>query len=460
MAILIKGGHVLTMDARTADLPVGDVLVESERIAAVAPTIDTVDAEIIDARGKLVLPGMIDSHRHTWQTQMRGLCADWTLGDYFRGIRSTIAPAYAPDDVYVGNLVGSIEAINAGVTTILDFSHCNNTPAHSDAAVQGLADAGIRAIYGYGFSNSAPANASFMTAGQRLADFARVARGTAFASGLLRPGAALAEVGMVPWDETVAQICAARELGAWIVAHTGCVWGSEVTGRVGDLYRAGLLGPDQVHVHCNTLDDDEWAMLAEAGCKVSISPETEMNMGMGRLAIGKCREFGIRPSLSCDIISLNSGDLFAQARLAIAYQRFVENDVLNQDGRMPEVLTTTARDAIEWATINGAIACGLDEQIGTLTPGKQADVIVVGRDSGFAHRPINDPYGTLVFQSTATDVDTVIIAGRVRKANGRLVGIDLGALLDRAAASAASVLARVPPGSLPSRSRAGGDAAS
>ena len=289
---------------------------------------------------------------------------------------------------------------------------------------------------------------------RQLADFARVIQGSAFSSGLLRRGAALTEVGAVPWDQTVTEIRAAREQGALIVAHTGCVWGSDVTGRVADLYRAGLLGPEQVHVHCNTLGDAEWRMLADAGCKVSVSPETEMNMGMGRLAIGKCLEFGIRPTLSCDIISLNSGDLFTQARLAIAYQRFVENDVLNQSGRMPDALVTRARDAIEWATINGAIACGLDAEIGTLEPGKQADVIVVGRADGFAAHPILDPYGTLVFQSTAADVDTVIIAGRVRKSGGRLLDADLPALLARAHASAAAVLARVPLDRLPSRHEA------
>jgi len=124
------------MDPDCGDLPVGDILIEDDRIQAVAPNIDAADAEIIDARGKLVLPGMVDTHRHMWQTQMRGLCADWTLGDYFRGMRTTIAPAYAPDDVYIGNLTGAFEALNAGVTTIIDFSHCNSTPAHSDAAVQ------------------------------------------------------------------------------------------------------------------------------------------------------------------------------------------------------------------------------------------------------------------------------------------------------------------------------------
>ncbi len=253
---------------------------------------------------------------------------------------------------------------------------------------------------------------------------------------------ALTEVGSIPWSETVAEIQAARRVGARMVAHTGCVWGSLVTGGIKEMHADGLLGSDQVHVHCNTLDDDDWRSLARAGAKVSISPETELNMGMGRLAIGKCREFGIAPTLSCDIISLNSGDLFTQMRLALAYQRFVDNDLINQSGRMPESLTFGARDALVWATINGAAACGLESKIGSLAPAKQADIILVGGDS-FALHPRPDTAGSLVFQASSHDVRTVLVAGRIVKRDGALVGIDLPRILARAERSAEDVLARV-----------------
>ena len=440
--ILIRGGYVLTMDPELKDLTVGDVLVEGDRIAAIAPHLDASDAQVVDARGHVVMPGFVDTHRHTWQTQMRAICADWTLTDYFLGMRLAISPAYAADDVYVGNFVGAIEALNAGVTTVLDFSHCNNTPDHADAAIKGLRDAGIRALHCYGFFAASAENRAFPSHESRRADFARVARTYASTDGLVRIGAALTEVGGIPWRHTVAEIESARRLGARIVAHTGCVWGSVMTGGVQEMHAHGLLGSEQVHVHCNTLDDADWTVLANAGAKVSISPETELNMGMGRLAIGKCRAFGIKPTLSCDIVSLNSGDLFTQMRLALAYQRFVDNDAVNQSGAMPGTLTVSVRDALSWGTINGAEACGLDSQVGSLRPGKQADLILVGGHA-FGLRPRHDTAGSVVFQATAHDVRDVFVAGRIVKRDGSLAGVDVAKVLDRAEASAARVLSRV-----------------
>jgi len=126
------------MDRATGDLVDADVLIEGDRIVAVARGLEAADAEVIDARGSVVLPGMVDTHRHTWQTLMRGICANWTLNDYFNGMRMTISPAYSAHDVYLGNYLGALDAINSGVTTILDFSHCVNSPEHGDAAIAGL----------------------------------------------------------------------------------------------------------------------------------------------------------------------------------------------------------------------------------------------------------------------------------------------------------------------------------
>ena len=268
------------MDRAIGDLPDCDVLIEGDRIVAVARGLEAADAKLIDARGSVVLPGMVDTHRHTWQTLMRGICANWTLNDYFNGMRLTISPAYSAHDVYLGNYLGALDAINSGVTTILDFSHCVNSPEHSDAAIAGLRDAGIRALFGYGFFDSTRKRV-FPDHKSRLADFERVA--TSFPrGGLLTLGASLTEVGAIPWADTVAEMRKTRELGGRMVMHTGCVWGSEMTGGIKQMHAQALLRDDQVHVHCNTLDDTEWRMLAAAGAKVSISPETELNMGMGR----------------------------------------------------------------------------------------------------------------------------------------------------------------------------------
>jgi cytosine/adenosine deaminase-related metal-dependent hydrolase len=204
-----------------------------------------------------------------------------------------------------------------------------------------------------------------------------------------------------------------------------------------------LLGPDQVHVHCNTLDDAEWKMLAGAGGKVSISPETELNMGMGHPVFEQCRRYGIHPTLSCDITSLNSGDLFSQMRMGLANARCTDNDVVNRRGAMPRSLTFKARDALRWATLNGAEACGMESTIGSLRAGKHADIVVIGGPESLRFRPKIDPIGSVVFQSTAHDVRNVLIAGKLMKQNGTLVGVDLPRTLDRAESSAAAIQERV-----------------
>jgi len=446
--ILIQGGHILTMDSQLGDLAAGDLLVEDDRITAIAPRIPALDAELIDARGHIVMPGMVDTHRHTWQTQMRALCADWTLNDYFNGIRLALCQAYSPEDVYIANYLGALEAINAGVTTILDFSHCNNTPMHADAALDGLSHAGIRALFCYGFFASSTESRAFATHGARVADLERISAALQ-PGGLLTIGVALTEVGLVPWADTVAEIEAARRVGGRIAAHTGCVWGSPICMGVREMDAASLLGADQVHIHCNTLGDEEWAMLARANAKVSISPETELNMGMGAPVFGKCRRFGIKPTLSCDIISLNSGDLFTQMRLGLAYQRFADNDLINRAAAMPNKLSYSARDALQWVTVNGAQACGLESKVGSLAPGRQADLMVLGGDS-FTMRPRHDVAGSVVFQATSHDVRDVMIAGKLVKRAGALIGVDLPRVLDRADKSASEVLARVSAAAPPS----------
>jgi cytosine/adenosine deaminase-related metal-dependent hydrolase len=444
--ILVSGGRILSMDRAVGDLPVGDVLISDGEIVAVAPTIeigDASDVEVIDARGHIVLPGMIDTHRHTWQSLVRGICADWTLGDYYFGIRLTVSPAMTPEDVHLGQLVGAADALNAGVTTLLDFSHTNNTPDHSDAAVEGLRAAGIRATHCHGFFESSPQDSRFGSHADRIADFERLAE-TWFPGpgGLLTLGVSLNEVFGVPWQATLDEIAVARRFGALIVNHTGCVWGSPVTGGVTELDAAGLLGPDIVHVHCNALDDADWEALARSHGKVSISVETELNMGMGRPVFARCRRHGLSPTLSADVISLNSGDLWHQMRMGLGFDRWDATHELNLSGRMPDVLTTTAREALAWTTINAADALGMADRVGSLAPGKRADLVIVGGEAIEQH-PRTDPYGTLVFQTTVADVRTVLVDGRVVKRDGALVGLDLGELGRRADAGADSLLGRI-----------------
>ena len=441
--LLLRGGTIVSMDPRIGTLSGADLLIEDDVIRAVGPDLPSDDAEIVDVTGHILAPGMIDTHRHTWQTQLRAMCADWTLADYGFGIRLTVSPAYRPDDVYLGNRLGAVDALNAGVTTILDFSHCNNTPEHADAAVTALHEVGIRAIFGYGFFESNPsAPPHFAAHADRLADFARVAdRWFNSRDALVTLGAALTEGGLAaPMEAIRDEIAAARQRDAVIVTHTGCVW--SMKSGVAELDSAGLLGPDQVHVHCNTLNDAEWQMLARNGAKLSISPETEMNMGMGRPVFAAAARHGIKPTLSCDVLSLNTGDLFSQLRLGLAFQRWADTESVNLAGRDPEAVTISAQDALGWTTTNAAEAVGLDARIGSLTPGKQADVIAVGGPAMSQH-PHIEPAGTLIFQTTVDSVRHVLVAGKFRKRNGRLVDVDLASLNRHADASAADILDRI-----------------
>jgi cytosine/adenosine deaminase-related metal-dependent hydrolase len=447
--LLLRGGYVLSMDETVGELPSGDVLIEDGAISAVEARLEVEDAEVLDATGHVVMPGFVDTHRHTWQTPFRGVCADWTLEDYFRGMRMSISPNCAAEDVYAGNYVGALEALEAGVTTILDFSHCNNTPEHADAAIQGLRDAGIRAMFAYGYYPAPASTPVFTEHEQRLADARRIReRDLSSEDALVTMGVALTEVGLLPFEQTIAEARSAGELGVPSVLHTGCNWGSLATEGIPELDHHRLLSAEQVHVHCNTLDDRNFRRLAEHDCKVSSSPETEIQMGMGHPVIRRALEFGMRPSLSCDVMSSNSGDMFSQMRIGLQFERCMRNDAFNARNQMPEPLDLSVRDALGWGTVNGAHAMGLEHRIGSLTPGKQADVIVVG-GRRLNMVPMADPVGCLIAQANPANVRHVLVAGRFVKRDGELVGVEVDHAIDLARQSCERVLGAVTAGGQP-----------
>jgi cytosine/adenosine deaminase-related metal-dependent hydrolase len=326
--------------------------------------------------------------------------------------------------VYVGNYVGALEALDAGVTTILDFSHCNNTPEHADSAIQGLADAGIRALFAYGYFHPPMAEPHFTSHAMRIEDSRRVQQEVeSLPTDLVTMGVSLTEPGLIPFDETREEVAAARDMGVVMATHTGCVW-SLPTGL--DQFAAhDLLGPDMIHVHCNTCTDEEWELLRRSDAKISTSPETEVQMGMGHPPIRRALDLGLTLSLSCDVMSGNSGDMFSQMRMGLQFARCMDNDTVNARRDDPSELSYTVRDALGWATANGARAIGMDDPIGSLTPGKQADVIVVGPGNDRLNMiaPAN-PVGAVVTQANASNVQTVLVAGRVVKRDGTLVDAD------------------------------------
>ena len=440
--IAITKGHVLSMDPAVGELERGDVLIEDEQVVAVERDLGELDAELIDASGAVVMPGFIDTHRHTWQTALRGICADWTLLDYFLGMRSTLSPRYTAEDVYVGNHAGALEALDAGVTTILDFSHCNNTPEHADRAIDGLADAGIRAVFAYGYFAPPRAEPHFTSHGQRLADSRRVndvLEGRP--GGLLSMGISLTEPGLIPFADTCKEVETARELGAVIATHTACIWG--MPSGLDQFAACGLLGPDIVHVHCNACTERDWALLQRSDGKISVTPETELQMGMGHPPIERALQAGLVLSLSCDVVSSNSGDMFTQMRLGLQDARAHANDRAHARRTDPTELAFTTRDALGWATRNGAKALGMDGAIGSLAPGKQADVIVVGpgEDRPNMIAPV-DAAAAVVQQANASNVREVLVAGRPVKRDGRLLDVDFAALKRSVEASRDGILER------------------
>jgi 5-methylthioadenosine/S-adenosylhomocysteine deaminase len=429
MRLVVRGGRVLVGDPADGRFRNADVVVEDGRIAGIEASPDVADAWELDAAGALVLPGFVDTHRHTWQTAMRGICADWTLLDYFRGMRLQISGVYGPEDVYAGNYVGALEALDSGVTTLLDFSHCLNSPDHADEAVRGLSDAGVRAIFAYGMFPVPLEQPAFATPEARFADARRV-RERHFSSGggLLDMGIALTELGLVPFDVTSAEVALARELDVMVTAHTGSVTTGSRAPEVELLHAAGLLDHRQVHVHCNACSDRELDLLADAGASVSLTPETELQMGMGFPIFARALARGMTPSLGCDIVSNNRGDLFAQMRIGLQAERARVNQAALDELKMPEGLTLGVRDVLRFATLGGAEALGMQSLVGSIEPGKAADLILLGTD-GLHMTPLNDPVAAVVLQAGPTDVTAVVVGGEVVKEAGRLVD-------DRASAAA------------------------
>ncbi|MEU1881138.1 amidohydrolase family protein [Streptosporangium sp. NPDC020072] len=433
---LITGGHVITMDDALGDLPGGAVLVEGDRIAAVGRTAEEfahVDAERIDAAGGFVLPGMIDSHRHTWMALLRGHSADQSLLEFlastFYGIGSLVTAA----DLGAAAQVGALEALDAGVTTILDCCDCVNSPEHADAAVESLKASGIRFVYAYGMQAFDFQPPVFAGHADRLRDAHRL-RAEHFATdGLGRMGLLYSDFGILPFEQTAEEIRTARDLDVLGASHTGAATGSILLRGLRELHDHDLLLPGHLHIHCPALTDQEWRLLAETGGKVTIAPETEMQMGMGHPPFRAALDHGLTPAISTDIVCVGSGDLFSQMRLGLQFQRCLDHDAVHRTGTMPVRVGLGVRDALDWATRNGADALGIGALTGSLTPGKQADLIVVAPRMDLVRS--SHPIGSVVLQSTAADVSTVLVAGRTRKLHGRLTGVDLAAVRRRANAA-------------------------
>ena len=395
--ILLKGGCVLSLDRQLGDFDTADVLIDGSKIAAVGPNL-TSDAELVDATGTIVMPGFVDTHRHMWQGALRNILPDGLLTDYGREITGTARAIFRPEDAHAGDLVSALGAINAGVTTVLDWSHIGNSPEHTDAAIDGLRESGIRAVYGFGGG---------VGSASRFPDDIGRLRKEYFSSADQLLTLAMATTAN-PRDWALA-----REVGASISLHAG--------GSLAGV--AGVMGPDVTYIHCITFTDEAWKRVADTGGHVSIACPIEMEMGHGVPPILQTLAHGIRPSLSVDVETQMPGDFFTQMRAVFTLQRMLALERRRAgDANAPPLLTV--RDVVEFGTIAGARANQLDDRIGTLTPGKEADVVMLRADA-INVLPLNNAYGAVVLAMDTSNVDTVFIGGRLRKRQGQLVDVDL-----------------------------------
>ena len=418
--ILIKGGTVLSLDRAVGDFEQADVLVEGSKIAAVRPGINAPGAQVIDASNAIVMPGFVDTHRHMWQGILRNILPDGSLADYIAVVQKVIGQAYTPDDVYAGNYSSALGCIEAGVTTVLDWSHIHNSPEHTDAAIKGLQDSGVRAVFAYGTPQTASGNWMDAPRHKYPDDIARL-RKQYFASDDQLLTLYLASPGGTP-DVILKTWKAARDVGAPITIHVGV----GAFGRNALLEKIHAIEPlraDTTYIHCCTLNDREWKLIRDTGGTVSIAGYVETLMGHGNPPVQKAIDFGIRPSLSVDVETSVPNDLFTQMRTVLSLQK---NEVwarsLAGDKNPPRFLTS--REVLEFATIEGARANGLQRKVGTLTPGKEADLILLRTDR-LNVMPMNNAVGAVVTSMGPQNVDTVLIGGRVKKRNGQLVGLDM-----------------------------------
>lgn len=410
------------MDPEIGLLEPGDVLFEDDRIATVGRDVQSPDAEVIDVSDHIVLPGLVNTHAHLFQTGVRGIAADWTLDDYFERMLASLRPQFEPHDVYLGDLFGAFEQLNAGVTTVLDWCHVVNTPDHANRAVDALRDSGIRAVYAYGppginieewygeSDRNHPEDirrmhAEYLGTDDDLVSLAMAIRGPDLST----------------YEVTHHDIEMARDMGIIASMHIGAA-AYEGPGDHGVRRMAedGLLGPDINFVHANLLSEDLYPVIAEAGVSISATPEVEMQMGHGFPVTGEFLAADGRLTLGSDVVSAIGSDMFRQMRFALQTQRALDNAAALERGTPLDSLKLSAREILEATTIEGARALGLGEVTGSLTPGKQADVITIRTDDVNTF-PVHDPVSTVVLHAEPGNVDHVFVAGNLRKADGELL---------------------------------------
>ncbi|KAF9882289.1 amidohydrolase [Colletotrichum karsti] len=431
---IITGGHVVTLDDSLGDFENGAVLVDNGKIIAVgrAEDICDPDAELIDATEGVVIPGMVDCHRHASMSLTRGIGIDQHLWHFLSNTYTRWLPATGVEEMRTSALVGALEAIESGVTTIMDTCESFHSADHAEAELQGLKDSGIRGFFCYGMSGDQYGDVPAGKAGweARMAHVERMAQEQKSQDGLVRVALHLSQGGTIPFSWTGDEVKLGQDLGMLCCSHTSAVFNSVLTNDLEVRADKGYMLPGHVYIHCTSVNDHEMGLIATTGGKIVLAPDTDIQMGMGYPPLRGAVAHGLKPALSIDTSSATPPDLLSQMRLLLQVQRGLDHNVAHLDKRISFEMGFGARDALIWGTRNGAEAVGLGDQIGTLTPGKRADIVIltsIRALSGSANH-----LGTAVLHSTPSDVDLVMIDGRIRKRDGKLVGVDVAAIRAKA----------------------------
>jgi 5-methylthioadenosine/S-adenosylhomocysteine deaminase len=428
--ILFRGGCVLTLGTKTRNFPQADVLIEDGRIAEVGQGLRARDAEVVDATDTVVMPGFVDTHRHTWRSLFRNL---GELGSSADGALPDLGELYRPDDVYAATLVGLLGAVEAGITTVVDWCELPLDDQATNAALQAHEDAGLRTVFVQAAASGDDGQDSPL---RRRAETARPLTTIAMGSELRRTDV----------DRMVNARAAAREVNSRWHVHAG----SASSGAIADLAGRGLLDGDVTLVHGSAMDGRDVEAVAASGASIALTPSSDMAGGFGAPPIQELIDRNVRPGLGVDDERTAPGDLFAQMRATISLQHATVFDrKLAGKAGLPRLMST--RDVIRFATIDGAAAAGLHKVTGSLEPGKQADVLVLRTDRPNIY-PINDPIGAVVWGMDTSNVGWVFAAGRTLMREGVLE-----ADVERARALATTARERVAAaGGLVARAGAGG----
>ncbi|WP_119728528.1 amidohydrolase family protein [Thermomonospora amylolytica] len=406
--LIVKGGLVIDTEPSPTVLGRVDVLISGGRIAALGPDLPhSPETEVIDATGRIVLPGFVDTHRHTWQAGIRMVLPDGTLPDYLSRVLGELAPAHTPEDIHTAQLAGALECLDAGITTVVDWSHIQFTPGHTDAALAALEESGVRAVFGYAYGgDGGPAG---MTAEAR-----RVREHVAASPAPLTMALAAFGPEIAGEEQALAEWRLARDLDLPVTVHMGAMPGLTF------LDENGLLDVPTMYVHPNHFTDEGARLIADTGGSASLTPAIEAAMNLGHPATGRLRAAGVPSGLGADTVTAGPGDTFSLMRAAYLLER----------SRPTAGAPFTARDALHMATLEGARTAGLADVTGSLRPGKHADLILLRADTP-AMAAAHDPIAAVVLSADTSTVDTVLVGGRIRKRDGRLVDHDLPALLTR-----------------------------